>query len=142
MKKSNILYATMIMMREERKDTTMKTLKAAAIATIITVAIILATAIALPVSAERGFYAKEALVIGWDRIGETDLRIITVEDEEGNLLDFFDDEDFYMIGDVVILRMADMSDECEEGDEITDVMLIERLDVEGMMDWMVSKGLI
>ena len=120
----------------------MKTLKAATIATIITVAIILVTAIILPVSAERGFYAKEALVIGWDRIGDTDLRIITVEDEEGNLLDFFDDEDFYTIGDVIILRMADMSDECEEGDEIADVMLIERLDVEGMMDWMTSKGLI
>ena len=118
------------------------TIKTIIIATIITVVIMISTAFALPASAERGFYAKEAIVVEWEQIGETNLRVITVEDEEGNLWGFYDDEDFYKIGDVVILRMCDLFDEIEEDDEVTDVMLIERLDSDGMIDWFKCKGLI
>ena len=114
----------------------MKTLKVVALV-IVALMVVISTA-----CADRGYYAKEGLVDGWVKVDGTDLRIVTVIDEEGNLWDFFDDEDFFRIGDVVILRMHDLSDEREEADEIEDVMLIERLDWHGMMDWMESKGLI
>lgn len=115
--------------------------KLAMICTILTIAIMIATAFAMPAVADCGYYAKEGIVTAWETIEETDLRIVTVTDEEGNLWDFFDDEGFYHIGDVVIMRMHDLSDEHDEADEVDDVMLIERLDWKGMLNWFRAKGL-
>ena len=45
------------------------------------------------------------------------------------------------IGDVIIMRMFDLSDEANQDDEVTDFMLIESLDTNGIMEWWESKGL-
>lgn len=108
----------------------MKTLK------VIAIVIVALMTVISSACADRGYYAKEGLVVAWEQVEDTNERIVTVIDEEGNLYEFFDDERFYQIGDAVVLRMRDGSDEIE------DVMLIERLDWHDMMNWMESKGLI
>ena len=112
----------------------MKTFKTAMIATIITVALILTCGIAMA-HAESDFYAKNALVTGFESLEDSGLWIITVVDENGEQWDFLDDESFYRVGDVVVLRMMDLSNEHDEADEICDVMFIKHLNTIEMMQW-------
>ena len=116
----------------------MKTLKISLIAAIVTALIIAVCGVATA-SAERGFYALEGLVIGWERIHETDDRLVAVMGEDGNVWGLYDEE--LKIGDVIVMRMFDLSDEANQDDEVTDFMLIESLDTNGIMEWWESKGL-
>ena len=116
----------------------MKTLKISLIAAIVTALIIALCGVATA-AAERGFYALKGPVIGWERIHETDDRLVTVMDEDGNVWGLYDEE--LKIGDVIVMRMFDVSDEANQDDEVTDFMLIESLDTNGIVEWWESKGL-
>ena len=66
----------------------MKEVKVVIIATIITVLILVSTACALPAKAEsdRGeFYPRLAVVVGYERIGDTDEWIIDCMDKDGQV---------------------------------------------------------
>ena len=106
-------------------------------------AIALALIIALTISTACAFdyYTKTAIVTAWERIGDTALWVITVTDEDGNVWDFFDDEETYNVLDLVALRMIDHAEEHEESDEVDDVMLIERLEWHEALEWVNNHGL-
>lgn len=112
----------------------MKTLKIATIATAITLALIALCGIATAENADT--YNLNAVVTAWEQIGDTALRVVTVTDENGNEWAFFDDEDYWKVGDVVILTMMDMSEEHDELDEVMDVERIGHLDWFGLLDWL------
>ena len=101
-----------------------KTIKIIAIATAITVIIMISCAYAVAASAEElpeDFYTMNAVVVGWMRIGDTDLRTIDCLAEDGNVWSFYDNEGDLDIGDTVTLVMWECT-EAEEDDEIVDVI--------------------
>lgn len=99
------------------------TIKTIVIATIVTIAIMLSCACAMPTcaeSADRGeFYPKLVVVVETEQIS-TDLWIITCEDRTGNLWAFYDDAREWSVGDIANLLMWNMG-EREEDDEIIEV---------------------
>lgn len=103
----------------------MKTAKIIIIATIATIIVIALCGIAM-----ADTYTKIAVVTAMERIGDDlPLWIITATDEEGNLWDFFADEEeeHYHIGDLLTITMIDMSGENEEADEVADVEVMRTL---------------
>lgn len=99
----------------------MKQTKVAIIATIVTIAIMLATACAMPAYAEQSdFYHLTTVVVGWERIGDTDLYVIDCMTQDGNVWSFYEDEEHWTIGDIAILYMWKCT-EAEEDDEVIDV---------------------
>lgn len=106
-----------------------KQIRAVIIATIITCAIIISCAYAMPVQAEAAneaaelghgeFYPKLAMVISSVRI-DTDLWIVNCQDRTGNVWAFFDDEGTWEIGDIANLLMWNLG-EREEDNEIIEV---------------------
>ena len=110
----------------------MKTLKIATIATIITALIIALCGIATA-TAETSTYKLTAVVTEWEQIGDTDLYVISVTDENGNVWDFLGEEEDAHIGNLYVLTMHDMSNEHEEDDEIITAELITRLAHEELM---------
>ena len=77
--------------------------------------------VASAMAEDRGeFYPLLAVVTAWNRVGDTDIRVITCTDRHGNNWEFYDDEDFWNIGDVCNLLMWNMG-ELEEADEIVEV---------------------
>ena len=109
----------------------MKTLKIATIATIITTLLIALCGIATATAETADTYELTAVVTGWERIGDTDLRLIECTTEEGNVWSFFDDEEYWHVGDMVILTMWECT-EAEEDDEVMDVVRIGTLTAVGM----------
>lgn len=110
------------------------TIKTIIIATIITAVIMISTAFALPAVAEElpeDFYELNAIVIGWEQIGDTDLRVIDCLAEDGNIWSFYDDEEEWEIGDVAILLMWECT-EAEEDDEVIDVIWVDYLESDQM----------
>jgi hypothetical protein len=101
---------------------------------IILTAIAILTAVSA--IADEGVYNVEGVVTAWEQIGDTSLCSVTVTDSNGNLWAFYDDEGFYRVGDLVILRMMDMVG--DEEDEVLDVLFIEHLDFIGTMNWLDS----
>ena len=101
----------------------MKPIKTIIIATIVTIAIIMSCACALPAGAEaadRGeFYPKLTVVVETELV-TPDLWVITCEDREGNLWAFYDDEGEWDVGDIANLLMWNMG-EREEDDEVIEV---------------------
>lgn len=109
----------------------MKTMKIITIATIII--------IALCGIAMADTYTKTAVVTAMEKIGEDlPLWIVTATDEEGNLWDFFADEEeeHYHIGDLLTITMIDMSGENEEADEVADVEVIQTLTATATADFL------
>lgn len=105
----------------------MKGIKVVIIATIITAIIMISTAFAMPAAAEAAeFYEVEAVVIGWERIGDTELRTIDCFAEDGTIWSFYDDEGEFQIGDLVVLTMW-ICGESDEDDEVVDVVKIMHL---------------
>ena len=102
------------------------------IITIILTAIAILTAVSA--IADEDIYNVEGVVTAWEQIGDTSLCSVTVTDSTGNLWAFYDDEGFYRVGDLVILRMMDMVG--DEEDEVLDVLFIEHLDFIGTMNWL------
>lgn len=97
----------------------MKTMKIATIATIITIIIITLCGVATANAEDRGeYYPKLTTVISVEEIGN--IHLITCEDGEGNRWEFFDDENFWKVGDFANLLMWNMG-ETEEDDEIVEV---------------------
>ena len=102
-----------------------KQIRAIIIATIITCAIIVSCAYAMPVQAEAAelghgeFYPKLAVVVSSVRI-DTGLWVVDCQDRTGNVWSFFDDEGTWVIGDIANLLMWDLG-EREEDDEIVEV---------------------
>lgn len=122
---------------KERKVPNMKTLKIALIATIVTVAIIALCGVATATAEDlpKDFYELSAVVIGWERIGETDLRTIDCMTEDGTMWSFFDDENTYKIGDEVSLIMWECT-EAEEDDEVIEVVKIREMDPEEVAEYL------
>ena len=112
----------------------MKTTKIITIATIITIIAMIATAYAMPATAEtlpEDFYELDAIVIGWERIGDTNLRVIECLAEDGNVWSFYDDANEWHIGDRLILVMWECTED-EEDDEVVDVIWTEFLEADEM----------
>lgn len=122
---------------EEREVITMK--KIIAIATIITVAIMIACACAMPACAEVGdrgeFYPRLTVVVGYERIGDTDLWVINCMDKDGQVWSFYGEEEDAHIGAMFNLLMWNMG-EHEEEDEIIEVYYEGEMDEHTMAQWM------
>lgn len=101
----------------------MKEIRACAIATALTVAILIACAFTLSASAEVGnrgeFYPRLTVVVETEQIANN-FWTVTCEDKDGNLWMFYDDEGTWEPGDIANFLMWNMG-ECEEDDEIIEV---------------------
>ena len=114
----------------------MKNLKIATIATILTALIIALCGITMTATAENlDTYTVTAVVTAWETIGETTLTVVTVTDENGNLWDFFDDEEFYRVGDMVTVTLWKTGSH-EEADEVMDVEKIDHLEWFDLFNWL------
>lgn len=115
------------------------TIKTIIIATIITVVIMISTAFALPASAEVGdrgeFYPRLAVVTSYERIGETDLWVITCTDKDGNEWAFYGEEEDAHIGNIFNLLMWNLG-ENEEEDEIVEVYYEGCMDLDALSAWL------
>ena len=117
----------------------MKSTKIVIIATIITAIIMVSTAFAMPASAEVGdrgeFYPRLAVVTSYERIGDTDLWVITCTDKDGEEWAFYGEREDAHIGNVFNLLMWNMG-EAEEEDEIVEVYYEGRMDDHALMAWL------
>lgn len=122
---------------EEREVVTMK--KIIAIATIITVAIMLACACAMPACAEVGdrgeFYPRLTVVTGYEKLGDTDEWIIYCTDKDGMVWSFYGEEEDAHIGTMFNLLMWNMHEE-EEQDEVIEVYYEGEMSPAEMAHWM------
>lgn len=119
-----------------------KTIKTIIIATIVTCAIMISTAFAVPACAEVGdrgeFYPRLAVVTAYEQIGNTDLWIIEVTDKDGEVWSFYGEEEDAHIGTMFNLLMWNMG-EAEEEDEIIEVYYEGRLDHAGLTAWLTGE---
>ena len=126
-------------MKRERKVTTMKTTKIATIATIITAIIMIVCSYMVPAVAEVGdrgeFYPRLAVVTAYERIGDTDLWVITCTDKDGAEWSFYGEEEDAKIGNIFNLLMWNMG-EREEDDEIVEVYYEGCMDDHALMAWL------
>lgn len=118
-----------------------KTIKTIIIATIITAVIMISTAFAMPAVAEVGdrgeFYPRLAVVTSYERIGETDLWVITCTDKDGDEWAFYGEEEDAHIGNIYNLLMWNMG-ENEEEDEIVEVYYEGRMNEDALSDWLTG----
>ena len=98
--------------------------KVIVIATIITIAIIVSCACALPVHAET-IYTLDTVVVGWEL--EYGNYKIDCLDENGDVWEFYDEEP-WNIGDMVTLRLFAF-DEDYTHDELLDVEYVGHLEL-------------
>ena len=115
-----------------------KTIKTIIIATVLTCAIMISCACAMPACAEAKTYEVDAVV--------TEMRIafpgcweVIATDERGEQWGWFADNadgEYWHIGDLVRLTMLDLSGEHEEEDEVMDVILLGELTPVGVADWL------
>lgn len=98
-----------------------KQIRTIIIATIVTCAIILSCACAMPAQAEQKgeFYPKLAIVVNVKQVAEK-LWVVECEDRTGNMWSFFDDMSAWAVGDIANLLMWNLG-ENEEEDEIIEV---------------------
>lgn len=101
-----------------------KTITTTIIATALTIAIIISCACITPACAERGdrgeFYPLLTVVVGYERIGDTDEWVIDCMDRYGRVWSFYGEEEDAHIGMLFNLLMWNMG-EAEEEDEIIEV---------------------
>lgn len=97
-----------------------KQIRAIIIATIVTIAIMVSCACAMPAYAEdRGeFYPKLTVVFETEQVG--DMWVVYCIDKTQNVWSFYDDEGTWAKGDIANLLMWNMG-EHEEDDEIIEV---------------------
>lgn len=118
-----------------------KTIKTIIIATIVTCAIMISCACAMPACAEVGdrgeFYPRLAVVTAYEQIGDTDLWVIEVTDKDGEVWSFYGEEEDAEIGNIFNLLMWNLG-EAEEADEIVEVYYEGRLDNAGLMAWLAG----
>ena len=111
------------------------------IATIITVAIMLACACVLPASAEVGdrgeFYPRLTVVTSYERLGDTDEYIINCTDKDGMVWSFYGEEEDAHIGTMFNLLMWNMHEE-EEQDEVIEVYYEGTMNAVEMARWLTK----
>lgn len=83
------------------------------------------------------FYKLSTVVVGWEMVGDSDLRIIDCMAEDGTIWSFYDDEAFWKVGDMAMLTMW-VCTEAEEDDEVIDVEKIACLDPMEVARYMLS----
>lgn len=106
------------------------------IATIITIIALLTIATATAEIGDRGeFYPRLAVVTAYERIGDTDLWVITCTDKDGAEWSFHGEREDAHIGNVFNLLMWNMG-EREEDDEIIEVYYEGRMDDHALMAWL------
>lgn len=101
----------------------MKEVKIITIAVIVTIAIMLSCACAMPAYAEQDkgeFYPRLTVVIEKEQIANTGLWLIYCQDKDGSVWAFYDDEGEWDVGDIANLLMWNVG-EREEKDEIIEV---------------------
>lgn len=101
--------------------------KIIAIATAITIAIIISTSFAIPASAERTntVYKLETVIVSW-KLEHDDYKV-TCLDENGDLWEFYDEEP-WNIGDIAIIQLYAFDDDYTH-DEILDVEYCSSLEL-------------
>lgn len=102
----------------------MKEVKIIVIAAIVTIAIMVSCAYAMPAYAEQGrkeFYPRLTVVVEKEQIGESGLWVITCRDKNSNLWAFYDDIGDWNIGDIINLLMKSIN-ENEEDDKIIETI--------------------
>lgn len=96
----------------------MKQTKIIAIATIITIIIMLSCAYALPASADHGeFYPRLTVVVEKEQTADRGSWVIYCQDRNSNVWAFYDNEGVWNVGDIANLLMWNVG-ENEEEDEI------------------------
>lgn len=120
----------------------MKTTKIITIATTITMAIIIACSFVMTASAEVGdrgeFYPRLAVVTAYERIGDTNLWVISVTDKDGQVWDFYGEEEDAHVGNIYNLLMWNLG-EREEADEIVEVYFEGTMDNAALMAWLTGE---
>lgn len=85
---------------------------------------------------DRGeFYPLLTVVVGYERIGDTDEWIIDCMDKDGRVWSFYGEEEDAHVGIMFNLLMWNMG-EAEEDDEIIEAYYEGRMDTMQMMQWM------
>ena len=111
------------------------------IATIITMIIMILCGIATATAetADRGeFYPKMTVVTAWERLGETDLYIITVTDKDGAEWSFYGGQEDAKIGAIFSLLMWNLGEQ-EENDEIIEVYREGTMDAGALKAWLTGE---
>ena len=98
----------------------MKELRIAAIATIITIILLISTVLAIPASAETipEYYPKLTIVFQIEIVGDT--RIVHCIDKSQNIWSFYDNKGVWKPGDIANLLMR-IAGDTEEDHEITNI---------------------
>lgn len=120
----------------------MKNTKIITIATAITIALLLTIATMMPAAAEVGdrgeFYPRLAVATSYERVGDSDLWVITCTDKDGEEWSFYGEHEDAHIGNVFNLLMWNMG-EAEEDDEIVEVYYEGCLDDHALMAWLTGE---
>lgn len=120
----------------------MSNTKIVTIATAITIALLLTIATMMPAAAEVGdrgeFYPRLAVVTSYERIGDSDLWVITCTDKDGEEWSFYGEREDAHIGNMFNLLMWNMG-EAEEDDEIIEVYYEGRLDDHALTAWLTGE---
>ncbi len=96
----------------------MKNFKAWIVALAVMVVVMIVSGYACADNDRGEFYPKMAVVFQIEKIGG--LNVIYCEDKSQNQWSFFDDEDYYKVGDIVNFLMWNMG-EREEEDELVEI---------------------
>lgn len=106
------------------------------IAIILVIVTLFAIATATAEVGDRGeFYPRLAVVTSYERVGDSDLWVITCTDKDGKEWEFFGEEEDAHIGNIFNLLMWNMG-EAEEDDEIIEVYSEGRMDTATMVQWL------
>ena len=105
-------------------------------------AIIIALCIATTATAEVGdrgeFYPRLAVVTGWELIEGTNEYLISCTDKDGDVWEFFGEEEDAHIGNIFNLLMWNMG-ENEKNDEIIEVYYEGRMTEDAMYAWVTGE---
>lgn len=108
------------------------------IAIIIVIISVLTCGCAISENLFENLYYIPAVVIGWERIEETNLRIIECLAEDGNVWSFYDNEETYHIEDKVLLTMR--RGVKVEDDQVIDAERIRPTTAREMLDFLEKIG--
>lgn len=108
------------------------------IATIITITILTACAVAVAEVGDRGeFYPRLTVVTSYERLGDTDEYIINCTDKDGMVWSFYGEEEDAHIGTMFNLLMWNMHEE-EEQDEVIEVYYEGTMNAVDMARWLTK----
>lgn len=114
----------------------MKTTKIITIATVATILLIALCGVTTATAETADTYRLTAVVTAWEQIDDSDLYVISVTDESGNVWDFIGEKEDTNIGNLYVLIMHDMGNAHEEDDEIEDAVFVTRLGMIEIMNFL------